>query len=146
MISITIDKALLIQLVNFVLLVFILNALLFKPIREAIKKREKKIHSDQDEIAKLQAEAEDRLKQFQLAIEDAKKEGLAKKEALRKAATEKERSLLAKVHGEVEEELKKVKSEITKEMQQTREKLKGEIKVFASDIAEKILGRPLSHG
>lgn len=146
MISITIDKALLIQLVNFLLLIFILNMLLFKPIREAIKKRERKIQSDQDEIAKLQTEAEDRLKQFQLAIEEAKKEGLAKKEALRKAATEEERSLLAKVHSEVEEELTKVKAGIAKKMQETREKLKEEIKVFASDIAEKILGRPLSHG
>jgi len=145
-ISITIDKALLIQLVNFVLLIFILNMLLFKPIREAIKKRERKIQSDQDEIAKLQTEAEDRLKQFQVAIEEAKKEGLARKEALRKAATEEERGLLAKVHSEVEEELTKVKTEITKEMQETREKLKEEIKVFALDIAEKILGRPLSHG
>ena len=146
MISITIDKALLIQLVNFVLLIFILNTILFKPIREAIKKREKKIHSDQDEIAKLQAEAEDRLKQFQVAIEEAKKAGLAQKEALRKEAVEEEKSLLAKVHGEVEEELTRVKAGIAKEMQETREKLKGEIKVFASDIAEKILGRPLSHG
>jgi len=50
-ISITIDKALLIQLVNFLLLIFILNMLLFKPIREAIKKRERKIQSDQDEIS-----------------------------------------------------------------------------------------------
>jgi len=39
-----------------------------------------------------------------------------------------------------------VKAGIAKEMQETREKLKEEIKVFASDIAEKILGRPLSHG
>ncbi|MDL1970867.1 MAG: ATP synthase F0 subunit B [Candidatus Desulfofervidaceae bacterium] len=145
MISIAIDKSLLFQVVNFVLLIFIMNALLYRPIREAIKKRAERFKQDEDEISRLKTEAEEKLRSFQEAIEEAKKIGLEKREALRQEGQGEEKQLLEQVYKEVEEQLAKVKAEIAKDIEAAREKLKGQAKAFSVEIAEKILGRPISN-
>lgn len=143
MVEISLDKSFLIQLVNFILLIFILNTILYRPIREAIKKRKQKFNLDQQEITHLKTEATEKLKQFNLAIEEAKKLGLEQKEAKRKEAIKEEKTLLAKTHQEMEKYLKEVKLSISKEIKEVRTKLKEEIIAFSQDIAEKILGRPV---
>lgn len=145
MISISIDKALLFQLVNFILLIFILNALLYRPIREAIRKRVERFKQDENEIARLRTEAEEKLRSFQEAIEEAKKLGLEKRETLRQEGQEEEKKLLEQVYKEVEEQLAKVKADVAKDIETAREKLKDQIKVFSVEIAEKILGRKVSN-
>ncbi len=144
MIHISIDKSLFMQIVNFVLLIVILNSILYRPIREAIKRRMEKFKQDQDEITRLKTEAEEKLRAFQMAIEEAKKKGMEQREALRQEAKAEEKTLLEGVYKEVEEQLAQVKEQISKDMEQVKAKLQGEAKKFAFEIAEKILGRPVS--
>ncbi|MDL1955509.1 MAG: ATP synthase F0 subunit B [Candidatus Desulfofervidus auxilii] len=145
MISVSVDKSCLIHLVNFVILIFILNALLYKPIREAIRQRKQRFEKDQEEISRLEAESEKKLKEFEIALEEARKNGMAQRESIVKAAHQEEKSLLDKIRKEMEEYLEKVKAEVSKDMQEARERLKGEIKAISADIAQKILGRPVNY-
>jgi len=144
-ISVSVDKSCLIHLVNFVILIFILNALLYKPIREAIRQRKQRFEKDQEEISHLEVESEKKLKEFEIALEEARKNGMAQRESIVKAAHQEEKSLLDKIRKEMEEYLEKVKAEVSKDMQEARERLKGEIKAISADIAQKILGRPVNY-
>jgi len=143
MIEITLNKALFIQFVNFVLLIFILNALLYRPIRQAIKQREEKINQDREEANRLAKEAEIRLNEWNKGLEEAKKAGLEKQGELMKGAKDEERAIITKVHEETEDFIKKMRAEMAKDMEAARETLKTQAEVFSLEIAEKILGRPI---
>jgi len=103
-----------------------------------------KFKQDENEIARLKREAEEKLKAFQEAIEEARRKGMEQRETLKKEAKEQEKELLSQVYKEVEENMAKVKEQIAKDLEQARAKLKEEAKKFALEIAEKILGRPVS--
>jgi len=143
MIEITLNKALFIQFVNFVLLVFILNALLYRPIRQAIKQREEKINQDREEANRLAKEAEIRLNEWNKGLEEAKKAGLEKQGELMKGAKDEERAIITKVREETEDFIKKMRAEMAKDMEAARETLKSQAEAFSLEIAEKILGRPI---
>ncbi len=143
MIEITLNKALFIQFVNFVLLIFILNALLYRPIRQAIKQREEKINQDREEANRLAKEAEIRLNEWNKGLEEAKKAGLEKQGELMKGAKDEERAIITKVREETEDFIKKMRAEMAKDMEAARETLKTQAEAFSLEIAEKILGRPI---
>ena len=143
MIEITLNKALFIQFVNFVLLIFILNALLYRPIRQAIKQREEKINQDREEAKRLAKEAEIRLNEWNKGLEEAKKAGLEKQGELMKGAKDEERAIITKVREETEDFIKKMRAEMAKDMEAARETLKTQAEAFSLEIAEKILGRPI---
>ena len=143
MIEITLNKALFIQFVNFVLLVFILNALLYRPIRQAIKQREEKINQDREEANRLAKEAEIRLNEWNKGLEEAKKAGLEKQGELMKGAKDEERAIITKVREETEDFIKKMRAEMAKDIEAARETLKTQAEAFSLEIAEKILGRPI---
>jgi len=144
-ISISLNKSLWIQLVNFIVLVFILNALLYKPIREAIRQRKERIKKDEEEVSHLNAEARRRLEEFEMALEEARREGMKRKEGVVDSARQEEKGLLDKAREEMEEYLNEMRARISQDIKAAEEKLKDEIKVIAVDIAQKILGRPISH-
>ncbi|MCD6255734.1 MAG: ATP synthase F0 subunit B [Deltaproteobacteria bacterium] len=143
MIEVALNKALFIQFVNFVLLVFILNALLYRPIRQAIKQREEKINQDREEANRLAKEAEMRLNEWNKGLEEAKKAGLEKQGELMKGAKDEERAIITKVREETEDFIKKMRAEMAKDMEAARETLKTQAEAFSLEIAEKILGRPI---
>jgi len=143
MIEIALNKALFIQFVNFVLLIFILNALLYRPIRQAIKQREEKINQDREEANRLAKEAEIRLNEWNKGLEEAKKAGLEKQGELMKGAKDEERAIITKVREETEDFIKKMRAEMAKDMEVARETLKTQAEAFSLEIAEKILGRPI---
>ncbi|MDL1972377.1 MAG: ATP synthase F0 subunit B [Deltaproteobacteria bacterium] len=143
MIEIALNKALFIQFVNFVLLIFILNALLYRPIRQAIKQREEKINQDREEANRLAKEAEIRLNEWNKGLEEAKKAGLEKQGELMKGAKDEERAIITKVREETEDFIKKMRAEMAKDMEAARETLKTQAEAFSLEIAEKILGRPI---
>ena len=143
MIEVALNKALFIQFVNFVLLIFILNALLYRPIRQAIKQREEKINQDREEANRLAKEAEMRLNEWNKGLEEAKKAGLEKQGELMKGAKDEERAIITKVREETEDFIKKMRAEMAKDMEAARETLKTQAEAFSLEIAEKILGRPI---
>lgn len=143
MVEVSIDKSIFIQFVNFVLLVFILNALLFRPIRQAMKKREEKISEDRGEAKRLDQEAEIRLNKWNKGLEEARKAGLERQEQLRKEGKDEERVIISKMRKEVEDHLEKMRAEMAKDTEAARATLKTEAETFSVEIAEKILGRSI---
>lgn len=131
------------QLVNFVLLMFILNRLLYRPIRQAMKKREEKISEDRGEAERLDQEAEIRLNEWNKGLEEARKAGLERQEQFRKEGRDEERALTSKVQEEVEDHLEKMRAEMAKDTEAARATLKTEAETFSLEIAERILGRSI---
>ncbi len=143
MIEISLNKAFIIQFVNFVLIMFILNALLYRPIRQALKKREEKISEDRGEAERLDQEAEIRLNEWNKGLEEARKAGLERQEQFRKDGKDEERVIISKMREEVEDHLEKMRAEMAKDTEAAGAALKTEAEGFSVEIAKKILGRSI---
>ena len=135
------DGSLLIQVVNFIFLIFILNIVLYKPIRNVLTQRKEKIAGLEEGIEAFERDAVEKEDAFASGIKDARANGLKEKEALLIAAAEEESKIIEKINKKAQADLVKVKEKIAKDAEEARASLLEEIDGFANAIGEKILGR-----
>lgn len=141
---ISVSPFLFVQMANFILLIFILNAILYKPIRNSLIERKKKIQGAEEAIEGAKRSADEAGQTFKTKMGDAKMKGHQEKEALKQAGQEEEKRLVDEINQKAQAELEAVRAQIAKDAESARGKLKGEMKGFSAAIAEKILGRAVS--
>ena len=73
---ITMDITLVIQIVNMIALMFLLNAVLYKPIKKILKERSEKLHGMEEDISDFEKKAA--LRQSEVDAKMAKASGKAK--------------------------------------------------------------------
>ena len=138
------DWTLFAQIFNFLLLVYLLNLVLFRPLRQGLKARQAKIITFEGDITQLSTDEQGVLTQVQENITEARKQGLAQREGLRQEGAQTEASLLGKVKQEVDAEWAKVEKKIKEDMTKARKALQAQAQDFAQALAAKIIGRELS--
>jgi len=138
------DWTLFLQMANFIILILILNVVLYKPIRNILNERKKKIHDAEGDIEGAKQNAQEAEQAFKTKMGDAKLKGHQEKEALKQAGQDEEKRLLDEMNQQAQAELEAVRAQIAKDAEAARGKLKGEIDAYSGAIAEKILGRAVS--
>jgi F-type H+-transporting ATPase subunit b len=141
---IDIDWTLYAQLINFLLLVFLLNVVLFRPIRSIIRDRQAKMLAQEAEINLLldqDRSLEDEIKE---KLAEARRAGAGARENLKQEGAQAEATLLEEVKRQVEVEWATVEKKIKADMAKAREALQTQAQSFAQLLATKILGRELS--
>lgn len=138
-----IDGTLLLQIVNFLVLLLILNLILFKPIRRILAQRDDEMNSRQKTIDDFQDQAEKNEKGIEEGIVQSRKEGYAEKETLKSQGLEEEKEILKEAGAGVEEKLSAAKKEIESKIAVAREALEGQVASFSDELAQKILGRSI---
>jgi len=132
---------LLIQFLNFLILLILLNILLFKPVLKAINKREKTLGSLFDKVESTKKEAVE----FEQAYADGstgrKKPIIDGKDAALAEARKSSMHIIEQARTELTEELAKVKIEVERESKTISDALKGEVEKLSSEVAQKILKR-----
>ena len=136
-----IDGSLFVQIVNFLVLLFIMNIILYKPIRGIIAKRDEEMNSRRNSIEEYRNKAEKDQKGIEEGLIAARKEGFLAKESLKSQGLEEEKGILLEAGGSVEQKLDAAKKELESKIIDVRKSLEGDIRVFSSELAEKILGR-----
>ncbi len=141
---IDIDWTLIVQIFNFLLLVYLLNLVLFRPLRQGLKHRQSVIDGYEGDIAKLAVEEQGLLAEVEGRLTDARREGLSQREALRLEGSQAEASLLEQVKKEVDAEWAQVSEKIKSDVAKAREALAAQAQEFARGLAAKLVGRELS--
>jgi F-type H+-transporting ATPase subunit b len=141
---IDIDWTLYAQLINFLLLVFLLNTVLFRPIRNAIKERQAGLAAQEGDITLLSSQSLGLSQEITEKLAAARKEGAVAREAMKQEGSKAEASLLEEVKKQVDLEWATVEKKIAADMAKARESLKTQAQTFAQLLATKILGRELS--
>ncbi len=140
-ISVIPDVSLLVQIANFLIIIWLLNIVLYKPIRNILIQRKEKITSLEQNIDKLNGDSAEKDEAYLAGIKDARAKGLNEKDALMKEGAEEEKKIIEQINQKAHANLAEVRENITKEAQNVRESLNKEIDTFANAISEKILGR-----
>ena len=130
-----------VQIVNFLILIFVLNTLAFKPIRKILLERKAKIDglAEGIETAGLQADEKDAA--FSSGLKEARARGKKEKDALLQAADDEEKAIVGRINDKAREEMAAVKAQIAKDTDAVKTALEKEVDAFADAITQKILGR-----
>jgi F-type H+-transporting ATPase subunit b len=140
---ITTDITLLIQVVNMIVLMFLLNGVLYKPIRKIIQERSEKLRGMQGEISDFEKNAN--LRQEEVDAKMAKASGKAKRalDSARADAQAAGDEKLSAIKAEAESGKESKLAEIRSQIEDARTSLRSNIDGFAGEMASKILGRGL---
>lgn len=138
---ININWTVFVQIANFLVIIFILNMIVYKPIREVLKQRKAKTDGLENNIHAISADAEAKNQNFAGGIKDARLKGQQQKEALLQEALEEEKAIVAQINEKAQKDLAAVKESIARDIQSVQAALEEEVDTFADVITEKILGR-----
>ena len=141
---IDIDWTLYAQIINFLLLVFLLNVVLFRPIRNALRERQAKMLAQETEISVLTDKGRSLEDEIKEELAAARSAGAGAREALKQEGAQAEATLLEEVKRQAEAEWATVEKKIKADMAKARASLKTQSQTFAQLLATKILGRELS--
>ena len=141
---IELDWTLYVQIINALVLVYLLNLVLYRPIRNIIKERQARLDADAAALAQLAEQTQGVAGEIQENLTAARRQGVSEKEGLRQEGAQAEASLLEKVKQEVDKEWTRVEKKIKEDMDKARKTLKGQAQSFAQVMAAKILGREIS--
>ena len=141
---IDIDWTLYAQIINFLLLVFLLNVVLFRPIRNALRDRQAKLLAQEAEINLLTDQGRSLEDEIKEELAAARRAGAGAREALKQEGAQAEATLLEEVKHQVEVEWATVEKKIKADMAKARASLTKQAQTFAQLLATKILGRELS--
>lgn len=140
---ISIDGSLFIQIGNFLLTIFALNQLLYKPIRGILAKRKETITGSQTSISALAEEAKGKDQAYANGLKVARAEAIKKKEAVLQEVAEREKAMMDEVSRKAQAELTRSKEKIEEEKQAIRAALLKDVDQYANLIGQRILGRAI---
>ena len=140
-VTVTPDGSVLIQIINFVFLIWVLNILLYRPIRKILAQRKEKMDGLELSIETSDKDALEKDEAFFAGIKEARARGFKEKEALMQQATEEEKKIIADINSNVQAELAEIRNKIVDEAEVARKSLQKEVDNFANQICQKILGR-----
>ncbi|MGB5983826.1 MAG: ATP synthase F0 subunit B [Desulfobacterales bacterium] len=143
MIEVFPDFSLLIQIVNFLFLVFALNVILFKPVRSIITERKTKVSALEQSIHGAEQDALEKDSAYQTGIKEARMKGMQEKEGLVQEAKEEEKRIIGEINAQVQAELAEIRTKIAGEAKAVGQSLEAELGTFADAIGKKILGRAM---
>lgn len=138
---VSVDGSIVIQIVNFLLLIWILNLVLYKPIRKILLERKEKMVGLQSDIDSSADQVKSKEDAYAEGVRQARAAGQKQKESLMQAAADEEKAIIGKINESAQAELKEVKAKIAQEVGTVKTALEEEIDAFADAIGQKILGR-----
>ena len=138
---ISINETMIVQVVGFLVFLFILNRIMFRPLLNVISDRDIHIERIKRDITRCQKEVASIASQIQKQEAATRKEALELMEDLEAAGSQQAREIFKSVKKEIAANREKVKQEIEVRIAEERKSVKKESEALALNIIEKILDR-----
>lgn len=129
------------QLVNFLIILTVLNLILFRPIRGIIKKRAEVMSEKLGSIEAFTAQAESKLENYKASLSGARVEAQQMRVSLKAEGSEVEAAVLSKAGSEAAEKVAAARKEIDGQKQAALKALRNEVAGYAKNVAEKVLSK-----
>ena len=137
------DISFVFQMVNFLVLVLLLNAFLYKPIRKQLSDRSALISGAKEKSAAVDKEVQEKLASYEARMREIRAGAADERGVLKKEAQLQEAAILEKARLASSEKLAGIKAQVAKEAEEARRLLKASAESLSADICEKVLGRSL---
>jgi F-type H+-transporting ATPase subunit b len=142
----SIDGSFLFIFFSILLLIYILNHTLFKPINRVLDERERLRAGRIGEARRMLGEYEERLKRYESRLRDARGEAYQRLEAGRREAMLERQRMIAEIKAETTARIDAAKHEIAEQAAGAKKNLEKEARAMAATISSQILRRSVSAG
>jgi F-type H+-transporting ATPase subunit b len=136
-----IDYTVFIQIANFLFLLLILNLILYRPIRNIIRKRRAEMESLEAGISNLEGKAAEHSHLLEESMALVRREGSEQKENIRHAGLEEEKGMMRDASARAGDKINEARKQMEDKINAARQALQREVATFSKELAEKILGR-----
>ena len=140
---INIDKSLIIQALNFIILLFVLHRFLYKPLLAKMEERSGAIKKSLDEAQAARAEAARQQEENAARLKAAYTEAAAIREQALKEAADEQRRLVEAARAESQRMIEAAKAQMDADVRKAREELRREVSDLAVAVAEKLIRKSL---
>lgn len=137
------DGTLFIHIALILLMVYLLNRTLFKPINRVLAGREERTGGRSQEAQEILRRVDESATRYERSLREARGESYRLLEQQRAGAMEARQSKLTVVREEVARAVETEKGEIHAQSEQARETLGEEARRVAASVSAQIIGRPL---
>jgi F-type H+-transporting ATPase subunit b len=138
---IDIDKTLLIQIINFLVLLIALNFILFKPIRKVMQEREQGISGAFGDAKAAQDRMQGLMDSYNTSLAEAKQKATTSYNTMYQQGLDAQRDTIAAERAKAGEALDKARAEIAAASTAARADLRKEAERLSQEITVKMLGR-----
>jgi len=138
------DGTLLLHILIILLMIFVLNATLYKPINRILEAREKRTKGRLSEAEEIIKSVNEKLADYERQLRQARGEAYAFAESQRGAALKERQERLNQLRQQTSESIAKEKEGIQRQAEGARATLETESRRIARDIGARVLGRPLT--
>jgi F-type H+-transporting ATPase subunit b len=143
MVTVIPDYTLLIQMVLFLILIFVLNILLYKPILAIIERRKKQLEESENEIRLFNESVEKRVAEYEEKLRQAKIKGSELKKEIIQEGVNQAKNIVDVVRNEIPVITREFQQKMDKEVEKAKLILDSHSKELSLEIARKVLGRPV---
>jgi F-type H+-transporting ATPase subunit b len=140
---ISINLTLFIQMINFFVLLFLMNVLVYRPIRRIVAQRNQLVNEQESSIAQAEAQVAAVVQEFEREIQGARNVGRQKVQELKEVGYNQEKDLLQQAAEKAAKQLQEMREKVRRDIAAARKKLKSQVQSFAGELAQKILGRTI---
>lgn len=136
------DGTLLFHILLVLVMVWILNRTLFKPVNRVLAEREHKTQGRSDEAHKILRDVDEKLLRYEQSLRIARTESYQLLESERLEATRDRQNKLSVIRQEINQSVEEQKAAIQDEASEARSRLSKEAHQLALNISAQILSRP----
>jgi F-type H+-transporting ATPase subunit b len=140
-VSVIPDYTLLIQMVTFLVLIYILNILLYKPILSIIERRQKQLEESENEIKLFNESVEKKVAEYEDKLKQAKANASESKKDIIREGSDQAKAIVDKVRSEIPLIAQEFQQKMDKEVQAAKNILDSQSRKLSLEIAAKVLGR-----
>lgn len=140
------NGSLIVIFILFIIFVFLMNRLLFKPISRVLDERESLTDGAKTEARAATNQYSVRLADYEAAIRSARAESYRKLEQERAARLDERRIRLEEAKGAASSEIERARAEVANQTDEARRALATESRQIAEQISRTVLGRTVGGG
>lgn len=132
-------KWFLVLLVNFLVLIYVLNILLFKPLLNLFKEREDNVNGALGAAKDMNQKKDETIAKLSRELTDARNKAKGTFEALRAEGANTQREAFSKAEAEAADILQKARQELKAGAAKARQALKSDVDKFSDEIVRKLI-------
>ena len=140
---ISINVTFFIQMANVLILLFLMNLFLYRPIRRIVAQRNQFIAEQRQGIDQAESESLAALEKFNTSLQEARKQGREKIQEIKASAYDEEKGMLQLATDQAAKQVQVSRMMVQSDIRKAREQLSAQINAFSVELAQKILGRNL---
>lgn len=140
---INLDRSLIIQVINFALLLIVLGKFLYRPLLAKMDERTQAIRKSLEEAQTARAEAQRERQEHAARVQAAYAEAQSIRAAALKEAQDEQRRLVEAARAEATRLVDSAKAELAQDVRRARQELRREVGDLAIAVAERLIKKSL---